>query len=152
MKKVAIAALITITALASVHANANDGRRLAAGLVGGTAGAIIGRDVGGRNGAVAGAIIGAAIGTSIVHNDHYYRSGARYESAPVYYAPYYDAPYYESYEPYYTPRQSYYAVPPAYVTYRARYRAPAHVVRHVHVAPRHVRYVTGHGHRNHRGY
>ena len=49
MKKVAIAALITVTALASVHANANDGRQLTAGLIGGTAGAIIGRDVGAIN-------------------------------------------------------------------------------------------------------
>lgn len=168
MKKVAIAALITVTALASVHANANDGRRLTAGLIGGTAGAIIGRDVGGRNGAVAGAIIGVAIGTSIAHNDHYYGSYARYESAPVYYAPYYDAPSYndtpyypsyasydpyypsyDSYDPYYTPRPSYYAAPPAY---RSRYRTRTHVVRHVHVPPRHVHYVTGDGHRNHQGY
>ena len=158
MKKVAIAALITVTALASVHANANDGRQLTAGLIGGTAGAIIGRDVGGRNGAVAGALIGVAIGTSIAHNDHYYRSNARYESAPVYYAPYYDdapfyndTPYYQSYEsydPYYAPRPSYYIESPAY---RSRYRTRTHV-RHVHVPPRHVRHVTGHGHRYHQGY
>lgn len=110
MKKIAIAALLSISAVASIPAHAGPG--LFGGLLGATAGAAIGRDVGGHNGAVAGAVLGAVIGSSIERDSYYEGRPARYYETRPAYGTYY--------EPYYAPAPVVYG-PQVYVGGRGGY-------------------------------